>query len=172
MRAPITRSALLGLAVLVAACGGTGTYGKPAPVATAAPVASPAPSGNGYGTGGAPAAGTASVALADNALGTILVDGKGMTLYMFTADSAGKSACTGDCLANWPPLLSTAAPTLGAGLDAAGFATITRDDGGTQVTFHGMPLYSFAGDKAAGDANGQGVGSKWYVLKADGTVVK
>ncbi len=172
MRAPITLSALLGLAVLVAACGGSAATAKPAPAATAAPVASTAPSDNGYGSGGAPAAGAASVALADNTLGTILVDGKGMTLYMFTADSAGKSACAGDCLANWPPLLSTAAPSLGAGLDAADFATITRDDGGTQVTFHGMPLYSFAGDKTTGDTNGQGVGSKWYVLKADGTVVK
>jgi len=120
----------------------------------------------------AAAAGGTAVALADTKLGKILVDAKGMTLYMFTADSAGKSACSGDCVGNWPPLLSDAAPTLGAGLDAEDFTTITRDDGGKQLAFYGMPLYLFAGDKAAGDTNGQGVGTKWYVLDSKGTVVK
>ena len=69
------------------------------------------------------AAGGAKVDLADNALGKILVGGdKGLTLYVFAADSGGKSACTGDCLANWPPLTSDAAPTLGTGLDAEDFS--------------------------------------------------
>ena len=113
-----------------------------------------------------------AVSVAGTSLGDILVDGDGLTLYMFTADSGGKSACSGDCVANWPPLTGDAAPTLGAGLDAEDFATITRDDGAKQVTFYGMPLYTFAGDKAAGDVSGQGLAGKWYVLKADGTPVK
>ena len=104
-------------------------------------------------------------------LGDILVDGKGMTLYMFTADTGGTSACTGDCLASWPALAGESA-TPGTGLDTKDFTSITRDDGSKQVAFFGMPLYTFAGDKAAGDVAGQGVGDKWYVLKADGTVVK
>ncbi len=112
-----------------------------------------------------------TVNVASTSLGDILVDGEGMTLYMFTADSAGKSACSGDCLANWPVLAGEGA-TPGTGLDAQDFASITRDDGSKQVTFYGMPLYLFAGDKAAGDVAGQGLGGKWYVLKADGTVVK
>jgi len=121
---------------------------------------------------GAPAAGGGvTVNLASTPLGDILVDGKGMTLYMFTADSGGTSACSGDCLANWP-VLAGEAVTPGTGLDAGDFASITRDDGSKQVTFFGMPLYYFAGDKAAGDLAGQGVGEKWYVLTADGTVVK
>ena len=119
----------------------------------------------------AAAAGGPAVNLGSTSLGDILVDGKGMTLYMFTADSGGKSACAGDCLTNWPVLAGEGA-TPGAGLDAEDFASITRDDGSKQVTFYKMPLYYFAGDKAAGDVAGQGIGGKWYVLKADGTVVK
>ena len=120
------------------------------------------------------AAGGAKVDLADNALGKILVGGdKGLTLYVFKADSGGKSACTGDCLANWPPLTTDAAPTLGAGLDAEDFATITRDDNqAKQVTFYGQPVYYFAGDTAAGDTKGQGLGGKWYVVDAEGKMIK
>ncbi len=97
---------------------------------------------------------------------------KGLTLYMFTPDTAKKSACTGDCAASWPPFTSDAAPTLGAGLDAEDFKTITRDDGSKQVTFYGHPLYFFAGDTAAGQSNGQGLGGKWYVLDSEGNPIK
>jgi predicted lipoprotein with Yx(FWY)xxD motif len=115
-------------------------------------------------------AAAAPIALAKTSLGDVLVDGKGMTLYMFTADSAGTSSCDAACAQNWPPVIGTAAP--GTGLDAGDFGTTTRSDGSTQVTFHGMPLYLFAGDKAAGDVNGQGIGTKWYVLGADGKPIQ
>ncbi len=119
------------------------------------------------------AAGALSIALADNALGKILVGADGKTLYVFTADKDGKSACTGDCLASWPAVISDAAPALGTGLDAEDFKTITREDGGgTQVTFYGMPLYYFAGDSAAGQTNGQGLAGKWYVVDGDGKMIK
>ncbi|HEY4227421.1 MAG TPA: hypothetical protein VGM49_03715 [Candidatus Limnocylindrales bacterium] len=118
------------------------------------------------------AAGGVSVALADNALGKILTGPDGKTLYVFTADSAGKSACNGDCTGNWPPLLSDAAPTLGAGLDAEDFTIISRDDGTKQIAFYGQPLYYFAADKAAGDTTGQGVGTKWYVVDGEGKMIK
>jgi predicted lipoprotein with Yx(FWY)xxD motif len=72
----------------------------------------------------------------------------------------------------WPPLAAAGAPTLGPGLDAKDFTAITRDDGSSQVAFYGMPLYYFAGDKAAGDVTGQGLGDKWYVVGADGKIVK
>jgi predicted lipoprotein with Yx(FWY)xxD motif len=124
-----------------------------------------------------PAASAASatgpaINLGSTTLGDILTDGKGMTLYMFTADADGKSACTGDCLANWPAVKADGAPVLGTGLDAEDFTTITRDDGAKQLAFYGMPLYTFAGDTASGDTKGQGLGGKWYVLKGDGSVVK
>jgi predicted lipoprotein with Yx(FWY)xxD motif len=131
--------------------------------AAAAPAASAAASAT-TGSG-------VAVNVASTSLGDILADGKGMTLYIFTADADGKSACIGDCLVNWPALIGDAV-TPGAGLDAEDFGTIARDDGAMQITFYKMPLYYFAGDKAAGDVAGQGLGGKWYVVEADGTVVK
>ena len=71
--------------------------------------------------------------VATTSLGDVLVDGKGMTLYTYAADSGGKSACTGDCLGNWPAVIGDGA-TPGTGLDAEDFATITRDDGARQIT--------------------------------------
>ena len=163
MRTNLMAVPLLGLAVFLAACGSGAASPAAAPASAAAtPAATGAPS---------IAASGVAVNVASTSLGDVLVDGKGMTLYMFTADADGKSACTGDCLLNWPVLAGDAA-TPGTGLYAGDFATITRDDGTKQITFFGMPLYYFAGDKAAGDVAGQGVGGKWYVLKADGTVVK
>jgi predicted lipoprotein with Yx(FWY)xxD motif len=166
MRNNLMAVPLLGLAVLLAACGSGGgkSYAAPAVAAAtakpAATVVASAATGNGV-----------AVNVASTSLGDVLVDGKGMTLYIFTADANGKSACAAGCLDNWPALVGDGAAP-GTGLDAASFATITRDDGAKQVTFHGMPLYTFAGDKAPGDVAGQGVGGKWYVTKADGTVVK
>ena len=118
------------------------------------------------------AAGGPTVNLGDTSLGSVLVDGDGKTLYIFTADTGGKSVCNGDCAAAWPPLLGDAAPTLGTGLTATDFTTITRDDGATQIAFFGMPLYYFAADAAAGDVKGQGLNDKWYVIGADGAPIK
>ena len=163
MRTHLKTVPLLGLAVLLAACGAGASSPSAAPAsaaATAAPTEAPSA-----------AAGGVAVNVASTSLGDVLVDGQGMTLYMFTADADGKSACSGDCLGTWPALVGDGAAP-GTGLDAGDFGTIVRDDGATQLTFFGMPLYHFAGDKAAGDVAGQGVGGKWYVLKADGTVVK
>jgi predicted lipoprotein with Yx(FWY)xxD motif len=113
------------------------------------------------------------VNLAETSLGTILVDGAGKTLYVFTPDTAGGiSTCYDDCATAWPPLAADAVPTPGTGLDAGDFALVDRTDGSKQVTFHGMPLYYFASDAAAGDTKGQGLGEKWYVVDADGKLIK
>ncbi len=141
---------------------GEGKMVGAAAASPSAPAASPS----------AAAGGGATIALADSAKGKILVGADGKTLYAFTADKDGKSACTGDCLTNWPALISAAAPTLGTGLDAEDFKTITRDDGGAQVTFYGLPLYYFAGDSAAGQTNGQGLAGKWYVVDGEGKMIK
>jgi len=94
-------------------------------------------------------------------VGSYLADTKGMTLYTFKKDSAGKSACEGPCLEKWPPYYREAVAAKD-GLKAEDFGTITRADGKKQTTYKGMPLYYFAGDKAAGDAAGQGVKDVWY----------
>jgi predicted lipoprotein with Yx(FWY)xxD motif len=100
---------------------------------------------------------------------SILVDSSGKTLYTFSADSAGMSACTGPCATNWPPLTVASGITPKGGTGTSGtFATITRSDGTLQVTVTGKPLYTFAGDSAAGDTNGQNLtvdGGTWTVVK-------
>jgi predicted lipoprotein with Yx(FWY)xxD motif len=110
--------------------------------------------------------------VSDMALGKIVVDGTGKTLYAFTNDTAGESTCYDACAASWPPLVVTGDITPGAGLDAEDFGTTTRTDGSKQVTFYGMPLYWYAGDKAAGDTNGQGLNDKWYVVATTGELIK
>jgi len=164
---------LLLIGAAVGACS-SGTGGVVS--ATGTPAAASADSGKaGYGEAAAtaaPAAAGPAVDVGDTSLGKVVVDGKGMTLYIFTPDSGGKSVCNDDCAVKWPPLVAAGAPMLGAGLDAEDFTAITRDDGSSQVAFSGMPLYYFAGDKAAGDVTGQGLGDKWYVVGADGKIVK
>ncbi|WP_439027466.1 COG4315 family predicted lipoprotein [Haloarchaeobius sp. DT45] len=97
----------------------------------------------------------------------VLVDGDGMTLYMFDQDTkgSGESACTGRCADAWPPLtVEGEASVMVASTVTASVATIERADGTTQVTAEGWPLYRFAGDKKPGDANGQGLNDAWWVL--------
>jgi predicted lipoprotein with Yx(FWY)xxD motif len=107
----------------------------------------------------------------DPNLGQILVDGEGMTLYMFTKDEPDKSNCSGKCLENWPPLLTRGNPVLGEGVDAAMIGTATLEDGSMIVTYNHMPLYYWIDDKAPGDATGQGNNDVWYVVAPDGNPV-
>lgn len=147
------------------------------PAATSAAPASTATENSGYGSTGAatdtPAAASgAAVDLAKNdKLGSILVDDKGMTLYLFTKDTPNTSVCYDKCAAAWPPLLTTGAPMAGDGVDASKLGTTTRTDGSVQVTYNGWPLYYYAKDKAPGDVTGQDVGSVWYVVSAAGEKV-
>ena len=106
------------------------------------------------------------VALADSSLGSILVDGDGNVLYLFTPDEQGESVCYDECAGFWPPLVGEF--EAGDGVDAALMGSATRTDGSEQVTYNGWPLYYFANDAAPGDTNGQGVNEVWYVLDAAG----
>lgn len=96
-------------------------------------------------------------------VGNYLTDGDGKTLYYFTKDSSGMSACTGDCIKNWPAF-SADSFVVPSTMNASDFATITRDDGTTQVTFKGYPLYYFIKDQKRGQITGQAVGKVWYVV--------
>lgn len=100
----------------------------------------------------------------DAALGQYLTAPNGMTLYLFTKDTAGVSTCYAQCAVNWPPLLATTLPKLPAG--ATGKLTLTpRTDGTQQVTYNNMPLYYWIKDAKAGDTTGQNVGGVWFVVK-------
>jgi predicted lipoprotein with Yx(FWY)xxD motif len=157
-------TASLVLTGTLAACSSAGT------TYNAATPTSPLPSAS-ASAASSPAAQAATVMTASSDLGTILVDGKGMTLYLFTKDTqgSGKSTCEGECLAAWPPLVGE--PQAGEGTDQALLGTITRSDGTMQVTYNGWPLYYWAQDKAPGDTTGQGVNKVWWVLDANGDAI-
>lgn len=106
------------------------------------------------------------IRLATNAtLGQFLTDQAGKTLYLFSPDVKGNSACTSaQCLAAWPVFYKEN-PTLDAGLTASDFATITRSDGAKQTTYKGWPLYYYAQDLAEGDVKGENVNSRWFVAR-------
>jgi len=107
-------------------------------------------------------------------MGTYLTNGSGRALYLFAADHGGKSACSGACAAAWPPLKTTGPPKAAGGAKAGKLATMSRPDGSKQVTYGGHPLYSFTGDTAAGDTNGQGstaFGAKWWLVTPNGTAL-
>jgi predicted lipoprotein with Yx(FWY)xxD motif len=106
------------------------------------------------------------------ALGKVVVDSGGRTVYVFDKDSpgAGTSACTAACLVKWPPVPAPSG-TLAADGVTGKLGTITRDDGTKQVTLGGMPLYVYSGDSHAGDVTGQAVGGSWWAVSPDGTKV-
>ena len=145
-------------ALAVAGCGGGGggeATASPTPPKTAS---------------GAPA----TVGAATTGLGKILVDSEGRTIYLFKKDTGTKSACSGDCASDWPPVRSSEKPTVGDGANASLVGTTARADGPPQVTYNGQPLYLYAGDEKPGDTNGQGLttfGALWWVLSPAGNQV-
>jgi predicted lipoprotein with Yx(FWY)xxD motif len=107
------------------------------------------------------------VTVSHTSAGDALAGADGMTLYIFTADTNGTSACTGDCAASWPPFLGDGSEVnAGAGVSGS-FGTTTRDDGSKQITHGGQPLYYYSGDQAAGDSTGEGIGGKWFIAPVD-----
>ncbi|RFU88103.1 hypothetical protein DY218_03025 [Streptomyces triticagri] len=108
----------------------------------------------------------------DPKLGEVVVDKNGMTVYRFKKDSAWpmKSACTGDCLKKWP-VVEPVSKNDTDGILKKGFVTFDRPDGLLQQTIDCWPLYTFDGDKKAGDTNGQGVGGTWYAVSPQGKLI-
>jgi predicted lipoprotein with Yx(FWY)xxD motif len=82
----------------------------------------------------------------------ILVDSKGLPLYIYKSDTPTKSFVSGQLASIWPPLVSTR-PTI---VGATGKLSVTNDANGPQVAYNGHFLYTFVGD-AAGHVTGQGV---------------
>lgn len=168
---------MAGLAMLgAAACGGdddddnSGDGGDAAvetSTATAPSEATTAPTSAPTTAATQPAAAAAIKVAEVGAFGAVLTNADGRTLYIFTNDTAGKSACNGSCATAWPPVEASAVPQV-AGATGE-FTLITRDDGKKQVAFNGKPLYTYSGDQKAGDATGEGVGGVWFVAKASGT---
>ena len=101
---------------------------------------------------------TAPATTADTAKGKALVDGKGMTLYVFDHDAAGRSNCDGQCATNWPPL------RVAADAKASGnWTVVTRNDGSKQWAYKSKPLYAWSKDAKPGDVTGDGVNNVWHI---------
>ncbi len=90
------------------------------------------------------------------------VNASGMTLYTFDKDVAasGKSMCNGPCAALWPP----AAAAADAKPDGE-FTIVVRDDGARQWAYKGKPVYTYSGDKKAGEMTGDNFKDSWHVIK-------
>jgi len=117
----------------------------------------------------------ALVALRTTALGKVLVDARGHTLYLFEKDQHGRSACYGACPTYWPPLLSPSKARAAKGVRASLLGLTKRTDGKRQVTYAGHPLYTFVNDKKAGQTTGEGMtvfGGTWDAVSASGHAVE
>jgi predicted lipoprotein with Yx(FWY)xxD motif len=152
---------LIAASLVLAACGSSSSS-----TGSASPSTGPSPS---------PAATGTTIAVATNSkLGQILVDGKGITVYLFVHDTGTASTCYTSCAQIWPPVLTSGAPQAGTGATASLLGTTTRTDGKVEVTYAGHPLYYFVQDKQTGDSTGQGVdgfGGLWWVLTPSGAAM-
>ncbi len=148
------------LALVTAACGNSDDSGSSSSGSSSAPI---------------PKATGDLVSAQPTSLGTILVDGKGMTLYDFANDKNGQSACTDSaCVAAWPPVMAPGTlPASLSGVDAK-LGMTARPDGTEQLTVGGHPVYTFAGDSKPGQTNGEGKelnGGLWFALSPAGDSV-
>jgi predicted lipoprotein with Yx(FWY)xxD motif len=94
---------------------------------------------------------------------TLLTNAQGMTLYYLKPDTATKSACTGTCASNWPPLVSTTSGSPASANALPGTLSVVTDANGQQVEYNGHPLYRYSGDTAPGQTNGEGIKGVWFV---------
>jgi predicted lipoprotein with Yx(FWY)xxD motif len=160
-------------ALAAAACSSNATTSSSTPSATssapsATSAASPSAAPSSTGTS---AAGGITIQTGHTRLGTVLTDGKGITVYLFEADTTTKPTCYGACATTWPPVLTTGAPGVGPGAKASLLGMVKRTDGKIQVTYAGHPLYYFAGSTKPGNVSGQGVhtfGASWDAVKPSG----
>jgi len=156
----LAASASVVLVLLAAACGGTGSgaglYGGAASTSAAAKVT---------------AAASTKVGVGKSALGSIVVNSAGHTLYLFEKDRNGVSMCNSACTAYWPPLTSHGAPRAGSGVHKNLLTLAKAHNSVRQVVYAGHPVYTFVGDKRAGQTSGEGLtnfGAGWYAIAANG----
>ena len=154
-------AAVAGTAVLLAACGSSSTPSANAPAASAP-------------TSSTPSSAAAAIGTAKGPAGTYLTGKSGRALYLWAADTGGKSSCSGACAKTWTPLTSTGAPRASGSANASALGTITRSDGSKQVTYKGHPLYYYAPDTGPGMTTGQGTnsfGAKWWLVSPAGSPI-
>jgi predicted lipoprotein with Yx(FWY)xxD motif len=119
--------------------------------------------------GDAMKAGTA-IAVGQSEFGEMLFDANDQAIYIFQNDAPGESACYDECAEAWPPVLTEGEPKAGDGVDEARLGTTRRDDGTTQVTYAGKPLYFYAHEEP-GEVKCHNVnlnGGFWWAIGPDG----
>ena len=141
---------------------------SPVPVGTTVPTATPEPR--------EPVIGDTTVqATLTDEFGLILTTDNGFSLYVYSKDTQNlnSSACTEEvCTRDWSPLITEGAPIAGEGVIQKLLGIITRDDGRSQVSYRGWPLYLYNGDTAAGSTAGQGVDGEWFLASPSGDAVR
>ena len=123
------------------------------------------------GAGPTPPATGEAISAQSTSLGTILVDGRGRTVYVFANDKTNASTCDGACAADWPPVPAPSPPPAPPPGVSGALGTTARSDGTRQLTVAGHPVYTFSGDSAAGQTKGQGItlnGGLWTVVSPAG----
>ena len=162
---------IVGLPIFLAACGAPGGLYGSAP-ATSPAASAPAASASATPTPAAtptpvPVAPASVVATQNPQLGTILANAQGRTLYYFLPERGGKIVCSSSaCTSYWPPSLTAGGNPIGSAGVTGQLGLVMRAGGAQQITYSTWPLYTFAGDSAAGQTSGQGVvgfGGKWLV---------
>jgi predicted lipoprotein with Yx(FWY)xxD motif len=162
---PVKLAAPLAVALLAAACS-SGSSSSGSTSSTSSPSTAAA--------SGSSAASSTVITTKTSSGGSFLTNGAGRAVYLFMADSTGKSTCDGACASAWPPVIATGQPTASGGAQASDLGTITRSDGTKQVTYDGHPLYYFVGDTGPGTDKGQGVdgfGAKWWLVAPSGSSI-
>ena len=161
----LKRSFVIALSVFIVmfitACGssttsGGGPYGSGS---TNPPATTPPTTG---GSSSSAVIQTATVAVKGQSE-TVLTNAKGLTLYYFTTDSATQSALSRNCLQVWPPLLFTGSGGPISSTSLSGKLSVQMDINGNQIEYNGHPLYTFSGDSAPGQTNGEGLYEVWFV---------
>jgi predicted lipoprotein with Yx(FWY)xxD motif len=96
---------------------------------------------------------------------SILVDDRGMTLYRYTEDQGATSVCYAGCAVAWPPVVVDSVPAVNNAALAQGLGMTGRNDGTTQLTYMGQPLYYYVGDSKAGETTGEAGDGVWFVVE-------
>ncbi len=149
--------------LLLTACGGsssTSSSSSSTPTTTAQATAGGQPSSSALG----PPKGSVVLIVQKSALGYVLAEANGQVLYTYGKDTKGGTpTCTGSCAAIWPPL--TGNPVVSPAAQGLGtLGTVSDANGAKQVTYNGMPLYTFKGAKPLA-VKGNGVDGVWHVIK-------
>ena len=114
-----------------------------------------------------------TIKTSDSQYGQVLFDGDDRAIYYFNKESGSKSECYGGCAEAWPPVLTEGDPQAGSGAQARMLETTQRDDGTTQVTYDGHPLYYYVDDPKGEVAchNISEFGGLWLAVQGNGQPV-